>query len=96
MNPRRVRSPNPGYCFKAAGWKQTGVTARGLIVLEKVPRLSVGYNADIGPLDAQATPMLPDVQQALLDHASIGRWSRGWFPEMTLSEGHDSPGEPMS
>ena len=30
-----VASKNPGFCFKAAGWKQCGVTKGGLIVLEK-------------------------------------------------------------
>lgn len=37
VDPRRVQSSNPGYCFLAAGWRKTGrVTSRGLIVLEKV------------------------------------------------------------
>ena len=35
VNPRRVRSPNPGYCFKMAGWSSSGRTAKGLIILEK-------------------------------------------------------------
>jgi hypothetical protein len=35
VNPRRVRSSNPGACFKAAGWRACGVTkTRKLIVLE--------------------------------------------------------------
>jgi len=38
VNPRRVRSVNPGYCFKAAGWRECGVTkTRHLIVLEAMP-----------------------------------------------------------
>lgn len=37
VNPRRVRSSNPGYCFLAAGWRKCGVTKkRGLIILEKL------------------------------------------------------------
>jgi len=38
VNPRRVASSNPGYCFKAAGWRACGVTkTRRLIVLEVLP-----------------------------------------------------------
>ncbi|HWO88152.1 MAG TPA: hypothetical protein VNL98_03260 [Gemmatimonadales bacterium] len=35
VDPRKVASPNPGYCFKAAGWRFTGRTKSGLHVLEK-------------------------------------------------------------
>jgi hypothetical protein len=38
VNPRRVRSSNPGYCFKMAGWRSCGVTkTRKLLVLECLP-----------------------------------------------------------
>jgi hypothetical protein len=38
VNPRRVRSANPGYCFKAAGWRLCGITkTRKLLVLETLP-----------------------------------------------------------
>ena len=38
VNPRKVRSTNPGYCFKAAGWRECGVTvSRKLIILEYDP-----------------------------------------------------------
>jgi hypothetical protein len=38
VNPRRVRSANPGYCFKAAGWRLCGITkTRRLLVLEALP-----------------------------------------------------------
>ena len=38
VNPRKVRSRNPGYCFKAAGWRACGVTKHNkLVVLERVP-----------------------------------------------------------
>ena len=34
VDPRRVRSSNPGYCFQAAGWRRVGVTSdRGLVIL---------------------------------------------------------------
>ncbi len=35
INPRKIRSINPGCCFLKAGWKKHGLTQRGLIVLEK-------------------------------------------------------------
>jgi hypothetical protein len=31
----KVRSANPGYCFKMAGWRSAGRTAGGLHILEK-------------------------------------------------------------
>ena len=38
VNPRRVRSANPGYCFKVAGWRLCGVTkTRRLLILEVRP-----------------------------------------------------------
>lgn len=38
VNPRRVRSANPGYCFLCAGWRRCGVTKRrGLLILEVLP-----------------------------------------------------------
>lgn len=38
VNPRRVRSSNPGYCFKMAGWRPCGMTkTRKLLVLECLP-----------------------------------------------------------
>lgn len=42
VNPRRIRSTNPGFCFLKAGWRRVGMTAGGhgrdpLLVLEKLP-----------------------------------------------------------
>ncbi len=38
VNPRKIRSTNPGYCFQVAGWRKAGRTkSRGLIILEKYP-----------------------------------------------------------
>lgn len=38
VNPRAIRSTNPGYCFKVAGWQCCGITAaRKLVVLERWP-----------------------------------------------------------
>ena len=35
VDPERVRSRNPGYCFIMAGWRRCGVTASGKLILEK-------------------------------------------------------------
>lgn len=35
VDPARVQSRNPGYCFFVAGWRRCGVTKSGLLVLER-------------------------------------------------------------
>ncbi len=39
VNPRKIRSSNPGYCFLCAGWRRLPqrTTRLGLIILEKLP-----------------------------------------------------------
>jgi hypothetical protein len=37
VNPKKVKSTNPGYCFLMAGWRKCGKTKGGLIILEKLP-----------------------------------------------------------
>lgn len=38
VNPRGIRSTNPGACYKKAGWKVCGVTKwNKLLILEKLP-----------------------------------------------------------
>jgi hypothetical protein len=38
INPRAVKSRNPGYCFKVTGWRKCGITkVNKLIILEKTP-----------------------------------------------------------
>jgi len=34
VNPLKIKSSNPGYCFLKAGWKKCGFTKGGLIILE--------------------------------------------------------------
>lgn len=34
VNPVKIKSANPGYCFKKAGWKSCGLTQKGLTILE--------------------------------------------------------------
>ncbi|MDR1160049.1 MAG: hypothetical protein LBK69_05415, partial [Syntrophomonadaceae bacterium] len=35
VNPKKIRSSNPGYCFKIAGWTHCGFTKGALVILEK-------------------------------------------------------------
>lgn len=38
VNPRKIRSSNPGACFKHAGWNVCGITKwKKLVILEKYP-----------------------------------------------------------
>jgi hypothetical protein len=37
VNPRKVASRNPGYCFQRAGWRRCGTTKSKLLVFEKLP-----------------------------------------------------------
>ena len=38
VNPRKIRSTNPGYCFQKAGWKKCGITKGGLLIFELINR----------------------------------------------------------
>ena len=38
VNSKKIKSSNPGYCFKMAGWKTCGKTKSGLLILEAYPR----------------------------------------------------------
>jgi len=40
INPKKIRSTNPGYCFLMAGWSKCGISKGGLIILEKLWRSS--------------------------------------------------------
>lgn len=35
VHPGKVKSANPGYCFKQAGWTRCGMTKGGLLIFEK-------------------------------------------------------------
>ena len=37
VDGRKVRSINPGACFKKAGWKRCGESRKGLVILELLP-----------------------------------------------------------
>lgn len=34
VNPGKIRSTNPGYCFIVAGWRKCGVSKTGKVILE--------------------------------------------------------------
>lgn len=36
VNPKKIKSSNPGYCFKKAGWRKCGTSKGGFVILEKV------------------------------------------------------------
>jgi hypothetical protein len=35
INPQRIASSNPGFCFLAAGWQRCGHTKGGLLIMER-------------------------------------------------------------
>jgi hypothetical protein len=37
VNPKKIASRNPGYCFKCAGWTRCGTSLGGLHILEALP-----------------------------------------------------------
>jgi hypothetical protein len=37
VNPAKIRSTNPGACFKYAGWRCCGMSKGGLVILECLP-----------------------------------------------------------
>ena len=37
VKQKKVKSVNPGYCFKKAGWKLCGITKSGKLILETFP-----------------------------------------------------------
>ena len=40
VNPRKIRSSNPGFCFLKAGWQRVGLTKGNLNILEKQPEVA--------------------------------------------------------
>ena len=48
--PKRIRSSNPGCCFKAAGWRACGITKwNKLVVLERAPQTRLRPGHDLPP-----------------------------------------------
>lgn len=52
VDPLAVKSPNPGYCFKVAGWRFCGRTKkRGLHILEKLPTKGGNQPPSVNPVN---------------------------------------------
>lgn len=41
VNAGKIKSANPGFCFKCAGWRVCGHSGSGLVILEKYPATCV-------------------------------------------------------
>jgi len=55
VDPQKVRSSNPGFCFIVAGWKRCGRTRGGLIVLERLGTERTPQDQQNVPLDCLDT-----------------------------------------
>ena len=51
VNPRKIGSVNPGYCFKKAGWSQVGTNKDGRLIL-----LAVSAGVGVGYAQVRVTP----------------------------------------
>jgi hypothetical protein len=50
VNPRKIKSANPGYCFKMAGWSVCGKSKRGFVILEKYPSMRLPTPLALGQM----------------------------------------------
>lgn len=42
VNPQKIKSTNPGYCFLQAGWQHEGYTQKGLLILAIYQQQAIG------------------------------------------------------
>lgn len=75
VNPHKITSANPGYCFKMAGWRTCGQSAKGYHILEKHP----------SPMDLHFAPALFQTALTATEHAAI---ARAWGDIHTLPAFH--------
>jgi hypothetical protein len=61
VNALKVKSSNPGYCFKKAGWKQVGFTKKGLHVLQLLP---TAFPRPVAPLGMRTAINNPNLLSA--------------------------------
>lgn len=59
VNPRAIRSANPGFCFLAAGWRRCGRTKGGLMILERLPAVRSNTHSPPHPQRNAAIPDKP-------------------------------------
>jgi len=45
IDPERITSRNPGFCFKVAGWRRCGRTKGGLLIMERCYEFDGEVNA---------------------------------------------------
>ena len=60
VNSKKIKSTNPGYCYKMAGWKVCGETKGGLLILEALPD---GYEAKEPEATAPRAVIVGDLWQ---------------------------------
>ncbi|WP_451994172.1 DNA methyltransferase [Azospirillum argentinense] len=76
VDPRKVQSANPGYCFQMAGWTKAGWTKGGLLVLEALPGCEVPEVRPTNELrSVYGTQDLDEREAAIIDF-SEGRIAR--------------------
>lgn len=44
VDPKKIGSTNPGYCFLRAGWRRCGETQGGKVILERVSQIDGAAN----------------------------------------------------
>jgi hypothetical protein len=52
VNAYKIKSPNPGYCFKQADWNHVGFTKKGLHALQLLP---AAFPHPVAPLETPST-----------------------------------------
>lgn len=71
VNPHKVRSVNPGCCFKKAGWRRCGVTKhRKLLIFEKCA-LRDSESGPSGRAEEIKQPWHASIPQASLSRAAL-------------------------
>ncbi|MFT0546974.1 hypothetical protein ACMHYO_11600 [Allopusillimonas ginsengisoli] len=46
VDPQKVASANPGFCFLAAGWRRCGRTRGGLLIMERIAQEQGGSDGN--------------------------------------------------
>lgn len=78
VNASKVRSSNPGYCFKRAGWQVVGKSkSRGLVILEALPGIAVPVVAPLpGARTVYGSQPIEDREDLVI------AFSNGLLPEL--------------
>lgn len=76
VDPRKVQSTNPGYCFLMAGWTRAGATKGGLLILQALPGCVVPEVRPSNELrSVYGTQEMEERERAIIDF-SEGRIAR--------------------